>query len=150
MSSRWFNKWSNLMAIRIRIPLHTSEISQRFVTLLKSMEPHMMPLDSGCFFSLRGWPLTSFLRGLITKWEQMVKKILSKYFPHVKTTEEIFKELLMKFLHHHLPNWLQVQTFYDGLNKSTRQMINVVAGRTLNNNTLETTQELIEDLEMNY
>ena len=94
-------------------------------------------------FSLRGrakqW-LNSLSRGSITTWDQMAKKFLLKYFPPAKNaklrndissyaqieleslydTWERFKELLRRCLHHGLPTWLQVQTFYNGLNHGTR------------------------------
>ncbi|KAG8490544.1 hypothetical protein CXB51_013684 [Gossypium anomalum] len=39
--------------------------------------------------------------------------------------------------HHGLPLWLQVQTFYNGVNPSTRQMIDAVVVGTINNKTPE-------------
>ena len=123
-------------------------------------------------FSLRNrakqW-LNSLPRGSITTWDQMTEKFLLKYFPPAKTaklrndissyaqidsetlyeTWERFKDLLRKCPHHGLPTWLQVQTFYNGLNLATRQMIDAAAGGTLNNKTPEAAQELIEDMAMN-
>ena len=92
----------------------------------------------------------------------MVEKFLSKYFPLAKTTKmrngissyvqmesktlydtlERFKDLLRMSLHHRLPIWLQVHTFYNGLNQATRQMIDVVIRGTLNTKTPEAAQEL--------
>ena len=62
---------------------------------------------------------------------------------------ERFKELLRRCPHHGLPTWLQVQTFYNGLNHNTRQMIDAAAGGTLNNKTPEAAQDLIEEMAMN-
>ena len=123
-------------------------------------------------FSLRGrakqW-LNSLPRGSITTWDQMAEKFLLKYFPPAKTaklrndissyaqieseslydTWERFKELLRRCPHHGLPTWLQVQTFYNGLNHGTRQMIDAAAGGTLNSKTPEAAQDLIEEMAMN-
>ncbi|XP_027351121.1 uncharacterized protein LOC113862214 [Abrus precatorius] len=123
-------------------------------------------------FSLRSrekqW-LNSLPRGFITSWEAMVEKFLAKYFPSAKTvkmrndissfyqlelktlydTSERFKELLQKCPHHGIPDWLQVQTFYNGLNPATRQMIDAAAGGTLNSKTPRAAQELFEEMAMN-
>ncbi|XP_027351012.1 uncharacterized protein LOC113862053 [Abrus precatorius] len=48
-----------------------------------------------------------------------------------------------------IPDWLQVQTFYNGLNPATRQMIDAAAGGTLNSKTPRATQELFEEMAMN-
>ena len=109
-------------------------------------------------FSLRNrakqW-LNSLPRDSITTWNQMIEKFLSKYFPPIKTSKmrndislyaqmeletlydtwEKFKDLMKICPHHGLPTWLQVQTFYNGLNHATKQMINAVVGGTLNNRT---------------
>ncbi|KAG8488609.1 hypothetical protein CXB51_016603 [Gossypium anomalum] len=62
---------------------------------------------------------------------------------------ERFKELLRRCPHHGLPLWLQVQTFYNGVNPSTRQMIDAAAGGTINNKTLEEAFEFIEEMSLN-
>ncbi|KAA3479617.1 Retrovirus-related Pol polyprotein from transposon 17.6 [Gossypium australe] len=51
--------------------------------------------------------------------------------------------------HHGLPLWLQVQTFYNGVNPSTRQLIDSAAGGTLNNETPEAAYEFIEEKTLN-
>ncbi|XP_027348306.1 uncharacterized protein LOC113859825 [Abrus precatorius] len=123
-------------------------------------------------FSLRSrakqW-LNSFPRGSITSWEAMAKKFLAKYFPLAKTTKmrndissfyqlesetlydtwERSKELLRKCPHHGIPDWLQVQIFYNGLNPATRQMIDAAIGGTLNSKTPRAAQELFEEMAMN-
>ncbi|KAK5811298.1 hypothetical protein PVK06_026627 [Gossypium arboreum] len=108
-------------------------------------------------------------RGLITTWEQMTEKFLLKYFPPAKTAKlrndissfvqmdletlydawERYKDLLRRCPHHGLPLWLQVQTFHNGLNPSTRQMIDAVAGGTINNKTPEAAYEFIEKMSLN-
>ena len=94
-------------------------------------------------FSLKGkarqW-LTSLPRGSITTWEELLKKFMDKFFPPSKTaklwadiqsyrqtdsetlyeTWDRFKESLHKCPHHGIPEWLQVQIFYNGLNYQTR------------------------------
>ncbi|KAK5811521.1 hypothetical protein PVK06_026861 [Gossypium arboreum] len=97
--------------------------------------------------------LNSLPQGSITTWEQMTENFLLKYFPPAKTTKlrndissfmqmdletlydawERYKDLLRRCPHHGLPLWLQVQTFHNGLNPSTRQMIDAAASRTINN-----------------
>ncbi|KAG8474500.1 hypothetical protein CXB51_031170 [Gossypium anomalum] len=51
--------------------------------------------------------------------------------------------------HHGLPLWLQVQTFYNGVNPSTRQMIDAATGGTINNKTPEEAYEFIEEMSLN-
>ncbi|KAG8486098.1 hypothetical protein CXB51_019412 [Gossypium anomalum] len=123
-------------------------------------------------FSLRNkakqW-LNSLPRGSITTWEQMTKKFLLKYFPPAKTAKlhndissfvqmdlvtlydawERYKDLLRRCPYHGLPLWLQVQTFYNGVNPSTRQMIDAAVGGTINNKTPEEASEYIEEMSLN-
>ena len=123
-------------------------------------------------FSLRDrakmW-LKSLPPGSITTWDSLAEKFLLKYFPPCKTaklrndissfmqidgeslydTWERFKDLLRKCPHHGLPSWLQVQTFYNGLNIVTKQTIDAAAGGTLNSKTPEGAQALIEEMAMN-
>ncbi|KAK5842285.1 hypothetical protein PVK06_004621 [Gossypium arboreum] len=123
-------------------------------------------------FSLRNkakqW-LNSLPRGSITTWEQIIEKFLLKYFPPAKLAKlrndissfvqmdletlydawERYKDLLKMCPHHGLPLWLQVQTFYNGLNPSTRKLIDATAGGTLNNKTLEEAYEFIEEMSVN-
>ena len=109
-------------------------------------------------FLLRNWTkqwLNSLSKRSITVWNQMVEKFL--YFALVKTTKmrndissytqmesktlydtwERFKDLLRRCPYHGFLTWLQVQTFYNGLNHATTQMIDTAVGGTLNNKTLE-------------
>ncbi|KAG8491555.1 hypothetical protein CXB51_014801 [Gossypium anomalum] len=123
-------------------------------------------------FSLRNkakqW-LNSLPRGSITTWEQMTEKILLKYFLPAKTTKlrndissfvqmdletlydawERYNDLLQRYPYHGLPLWLQVQTFYNGVNPSTRQMIDAAAGGTIHNKTPEAAYEFIEEMSLN-
>ncbi|KAG8481482.1 hypothetical protein CXB51_026348 [Gossypium anomalum] len=45
--------------------------------------------------------------------------------------------------------WLQVQMFYNGVNPSTRQIIDAAAGGTINNKTPEEAYEFIEEMSLN-
>ncbi|KAK5811269.1 hypothetical protein PVK06_026596 [Gossypium arboreum] len=62
---------------------------------------------------------------------------------------ERYNDLLRRCPHHGLPFWLQVQTFRNGLNPSTRQMIDVATGGTINNKTPEEAYESIEEMSLN-
>ncbi len=62
---------------------------------------------------------------------------------------ERFKDLFRRCPHLRLPTLMQIQTFYNGLNYASKQMIDVAAGGTLNNKTPEEAQELIEEMAMN-
>ncbi|KAG8502971.1 hypothetical protein CXB51_000796 [Gossypium anomalum] len=62
---------------------------------------------------------------------------------------ERYKDLLRRCPHHGLPLWLQVQTFYNGVNPLTRQIIDTAAGGTLNNKTPEEAYEFIEEMPLN-
>ncbi|KAK5793306.1 hypothetical protein PVK06_034448 [Gossypium arboreum] len=113
--------------------------------------------------------LNSLPRGSITTWEQITKKFLLKYFSLAKTAKlrndissfmkmdletlydawERYKDLLRRCPHHELPLWLQVQTFYSGVNPSTRQLISAATGGTLNNKTPEEAYEFIEEISLN-
>ncbi|KAK5843410.1 hypothetical protein PVK06_005866 [Gossypium arboreum] len=99
----------------------------------------------------------------------MTEKFLLKYFPLAKTAKlrnnifsfvqmdletlydawERYKDLLRRCPHHGLPLWLQVQTFHNGLNPSTRQMIDVAAGGTINNKTPQAAYKFIEEMSLN-
>ncbi|XP_024043141.1 uncharacterized protein LOC112099867 [Citrus clementina] len=97
-------------------------------------------------FSLRDrartW-LNSLPPDSITIWNDLTDKFLMKYFPPTKNAKlrnkitsfhqlederlcdawEIFKELLKRCPHHGIPCCLQLETFYNSLNPSTRLMV---------------------------
>ncbi|KAG8491410.1 hypothetical protein CXB51_014616 [Gossypium anomalum] len=62
---------------------------------------------------------------------------------------ERFKDPLRRCPHHGLPLWLQVQTFYNGVNPSTRQMIDAAASGTINSKTPKEASEFIEEMSLN-
>ncbi|KAF5477447.1 hypothetical protein F2P56_004087 [Juglans regia] len=104
----------------------------------------------------RGW-LQSLQLGSITSWQDMAEKFLAKFFPPAKTTQlrseisqfkqndfeslyeawERYKYLIRCCPQHGLPNWLQVQMFYNGLNGKTRTIVDAAAGGTLMSKTIE-------------
>ncbi|XP_017974466.1 PREDICTED: uncharacterized protein LOC108661548 [Theobroma cacao] len=105
-------------------------------------------------FSLRdkakSW-LNSLPNGFITTWEELAQKFLAKFFLLAKIAKlrnditsftqfdgeslyeawERFKELLRRCPHHGLPDWLQVQTFYNGLIGSIKTIIDAIVGGAL-------------------
>ncbi|KAA3460524.1 retrotransposon gag protein [Gossypium australe] len=62
---------------------------------------------------------------------------------------ERYKNLLRRCPHHGFPLWLQVQTFYNSVNPSTRQLIDSATGGNLNNRTPEAAYEFIEEMSLN-
>ena len=119
-------------------------------------------------FSLRdkakSW-LQTQPQGNICTWEDMATKFVTKYFPPSKSARmrneittfvqqeteslyeawERYKELLRKCPHHALPNWLQVQIFYNGLVPSFKAILDVASGGSFN---LKTPEEALETLEL--
>ena len=103
-------------------------------------------------------------QGSITTWNDLVTKFLTKYFPpskFVKLRSEIttfsqkdleslydawerYKELLRRCPHHSFQDWQQIQIFYNGLNPTTRAMVDAAAGGSLNNKTPEEALQLID------
>jgi len=87
----------------------------------------------------------------ITTWDQMAKKFLTKYFPPAKSakfqgdittftqfdTESIYdawkryKGLIRKVPNHALPDWLEIQFFYNRLQLKTKMMVNAAVSRAL-------------------
>ena len=91
--------------------------------------------------------LNSLPAGSISDQVTLVQKFLAKYFPPAKTVKlrnditkfmqydqesmyeewERYKDLL-RYPHHELPGWLQIQTFYNGLRLEHRAMVDATAG----------------------
>ncbi|XP_068649564.1 uncharacterized protein [Aristolochia californica] len=104
----------------------------------------------------RGW-LQSLQSGSITSRQDMAEKFLAKFFPPAKTAQlmseigqfkqndfeslyeawERYKDLIRRCPQHGLPDWLEVQMFYNGLNGQTRTIVDVAFGRTLMSKTTE-------------
>ncbi|XP_027165399.1 uncharacterized protein LOC113765424 [Coffea eugenioides] len=64
-------------------------------------------------------------------------------------TWERFRELLRRCPHHGLPDWLIVQTFYNGLSFSTKTTIDAAAGGALMGKSPQEAQSLIEEMAAN-
>ncbi|WRX31367.1 Reverse transcriptase domain - like 10 [Theobroma cacao] len=123
-------------------------------------------------FSLRdkakSW-LNSLPNGSITIWEELTQKFLTKFFSPAKTAKlrnditsftqfdgeslyegwERFKELLRRCPHHGLPDWLQVQTFHNGLIWSIKTTIDAVAGGALMSKNAADAYNLLEEMASN-
>ncbi|XP_027368226.1 uncharacterized protein LOC113874201 [Abrus precatorius] len=103
-------------------------------------------------------------QGSISTWPDLVNKFLIKYFPPSKAAKirgeitsfvqqegeplyeawERYKELLRKCPHHCIPEWMQLETFYNGMTAATKTMIDAAAGGSLSSKTLEEAQQIIE------
>lgn len=59
---------------------------------------------------------------------------------------ERYKELLIKYSHHGLLDWLIVQNFYDRLNYSTKINIDVAISGVLMEKSTKVTHSLIEEM----
>ena len=64
------------------------------------------------------------LRNDITSYQQHERESLYEAW-------ERFKELLRKCPHHGIPSWIQMETFYNGLNAHTRTIVDAYANGAL-------------------
>ncbi|XP_052197256.1 uncharacterized protein LOC127804434 [Diospyros lotus] len=116
----------------------------------------------------KSW-LSSLLQGSITTRADLAQKFLAKFFPPAKTTKmrnditsfmqqdsetlyeawERYKELLRRCPHHGIPDWLQVQTFYNGLLGHTRAIIDATTGGALMDKSFDYAYTLLEDMAAN-
>ena len=128
----------------------------------------MRQLGGGFFLSPYGTrpELGCNLSPPVTRWDQLEKAFLAKYFPPSKTsylrsqitnfrqrdgdtlseTWDRFKELLRVCPHHGLSKWLLVQTFYDSLTYNTRISLDASAGGALMNLLVDDAYNLIENM----
>ncbi|KAH9680322.1 hypothetical protein KPL71_026505 [Citrus sinensis] len=117
----------------------------------------------------RAW-LNSLPPDSITTWSDLADKCFLKYFPptkNVKLRNEItsfhqledeslcdawerFKELLRKCPHHGIPYCIQLETFYNGLNPSTRLMVDALANGALLSKSYNEAYEILERIANNY
>ena len=94
----------------------------------------------------RAW-LNSLPPDSMASWNDLAEKFLIKYFPPTKNARmrneitsfqqldgenlheawERYKELLRKCPHHGIPHWIQMETFYNGLNGQTRTIVDASA-----------------------
>jgi len=116
----------------------------------------------------RAW-LHSLSPGSISTWEELTKAFLAKFFPPSKTASlcnqitpftqredetlyeawERFKNLLRLCPHHGLQKWMVVQTFYNGVTRLVRSMIDAAAGGALMSKTEEEAYNLIQEMRLN-
>ena len=60
---------------------------------------------------------------------------------------ERYKELLLKRCpHHELPNWLQLQTFYNGLMNDTRMLVDATTRGSLMGKSIKVAMELLKEM----
>ena len=87
-----------------------------------------------------------FLPSKTAKLRSEIQSFYQKDSETLFKTWEIFKDSLRKCLHHGIPEWWQVQIFYNGLNYQTKQMINAAAGGSLKHKNPEESLLLFEDI----
>ncbi|KAL5556287.1 hypothetical protein UlMin_038523 [Ulmus minor] len=116
----------------------------------------------------RAW-LNSLPSDSITTWNDLAEKFLMKYFPPTKNaklrnditsfqqlegeslyeTWERYKELLRRCPHHGIPFWIQMETFYNGLNAQTRTIVNAASNGALMSKTYNEAYALLERMASN-
>ena len=64
-------------------------------------------------------------------------------------TYKIFKELLKRCPHHGIPCCIQLETFYNGLNSSTRLMVDTSANRDLLSKSYNEAYEILKRIANN-
>ena len=124
-------------------------------------------------FSLRGrakdW-LLSFPKNSISSWTKCKDAFIGKYYPpakiislrssimnfkqldneHVAQAWERMKSLVKNCPTHGLTTWMIIQTFYAGLNFSSRNLLDSAAGGTFMSITLGAATKLLDDMMINY
>ena len=116
----------------------------------------------------RAW-LNSLPPDSVATWNDLAEKFLVKYFPPNKNAKlrnditsfqqvdgealyeawERFKELLRKCPYHGLPHWIQMETFYNGLNAQTRSMVDASANGALLMKSYNEAYEILERMSNN-
>src|SRR3954469_8255016 len=124
-------------------------------------------------FSLRGdakiW-FQSLPRNSIDCWDKCKDAFIGKYYPpakiiqlrsnimnfkqldneHVAQAWERMKSLVKKFPTHGLTTWMVSQTFYAGLNFTSRNLLDLAAGGTFMSTTLGAATKLLDEMMTNY
>jgi Retrotransposon gag protein len=124
-------------------------------------------------FSLRGrakeW-LLSLPRNSIDSWTKCKDAFIGKYYPpakiislrssimnfkqldneHVAQAWERMKSLVKNCPTHGLTTWMIIQTFYAGLNFSSRNLLDSASGGTFMSITLGAATKLLDDMMINY
>ena len=116
----------------------------------------------------KAW-LNSLIPNSVTSWDLLRNKFLTKFFPMSKTNAlrreisdfyqnegeqfyecwERFKDLLLKCPHHGFERWRLVQYFYNGLNMSSRHMIESMNGGAFLNLSENNAWKVLETLSKN-
>jgi len=101
--------------------------------------------------------------------DEMANKFLTKYFPPVKLAKfwgnittfsqfdsksiydawKRYKGLIRKVSNHGLPDWLEIQFFYNGLQLKTKMMVDAAAGGALMRKDRDEAYELLEEMVSN-
>src|SRR3954454_4134620 len=124
-------------------------------------------------FSLRGrakdW-LLSLPRNNIDSWVKCKDAFIENFYPpakiislksdimkfrqsdseHVAQTWERMKSLVKKCLTHGLTTWMIIQSFYAGLNFSSRNLLDSAVGGTFMTLTLGAASKLLDNMMVNY
>ncbi|XP_024021733.1 uncharacterized protein LOC112091705 [Morus notabilis] len=116
----------------------------------------------------RVW-LNSLPPDSVATWDDLAEKFLMKYFPPTKNAKlwnditsfqqadreslyeawKRFKELLRKCPHHGIPHWIQMETFYHGLNGQTRTIVDAAAGGAILAKSYNEAYEILERMANN-
>ncbi|KAL8124816.1 hypothetical protein AgCh_012462 [Apium graveolens] len=109
-------------------------------------------------------PVLVEMAGSITIWEDLAQKFLTKFFPMTKTAAirnaltqfaqqpgeslceawDRYKEMLRKFPHHGMPDWMIINYFYNGLGATSRPMLDAASRGALWAKSYGKAYELIE------
>ena len=124
-------------------------------------------------FSLRGgakiW-FKSLPRNSIDSWDKCKDAFIGKYYPpakiiqlrsnimnfkqldneHVAQAWERMKSLVKNCPTHGLTTWMVIQTFYAGLNFTSRNLLDSAAGGTFMSTTLGAATKLLDEMMTNY
>src|SRR6187401_1484038 len=124
-------------------------------------------------FSLRGgakiW-FQSLPRNSIDSWDKCKHAFIGKYYPpakiiqlrsnimnfkqldneHVAQAWERMKSLVKNYPTHGLTTWMVIQTFYAGLNFTSRNLLDSAAGGTFMSTTLGAATKLLDEMMTNY
>src|SRR4051794_25803626 len=83
------------------------------------------------------------MRSVIMKFKQF-------YIKHVAQAWERMKSLVKNCSTHGLTTWMIIQTFYAGLNFSSRNLLDSAAGETFMSLTLGASTKLLDNMMINY
>src|SRR3954471_4050775 len=72
------------------------------------------------------------------------------YNEHIAQDWERMKTLVKNLPTHGLTTWMVIQTFYAGLNFTSRNLLDSIAGGTFMSTTLGTATKLLDEMMLNY